>query len=99
MWEEGEGHGEPQTGGDGGARNASTVAILAQGNVNGCRGNAGLFCCVGSTRAASLDAYATTRGERCREGDCVKSKKQKLTAPEGLPRRSPTLVLTGPCAA
>ena len=24
---------------------------------------------------------------------------QKLTAPEGVPRRSPTPVLTGPCAA
>jgi hypothetical protein len=25
--------------------------------------------------------------------------REKLTAPQGLPRRSPTLVLTGPCAA
>ena len=27
------------------------------------------------------------------------AKNEKLTAPRGLPRRSPTLVLTGPCAA
>ena len=33
------------------------------------------------------------------EGVFKKRKKKKLAAPQGVPRRSPTLVLTGPCAA
>ena len=43
-----------------------------------------------------------TRGDRStmqKEVFRRRSEKPKLTAPEGLPRRSPTLVLTGPCAA
>ena len=43
-------------------------------------------------------------GERCRAvrllaPNAHMHKAKKLTAPEGLPRQSPTLVLTGPCAA
>ena len=47
----------------------------------------------------SCNQHAQTGALRITRTADPSRQKQKLTAPEGLPRRSPTPVLTGPCAA
>ena len=47
----------------------------------------------------SRNQHAQTGALRITRTADPSRQKQKLTAPEGLPRRSPTPVLTGPCAA